>query len=104
MAPAMGRLLASFLVQFPKVDIVQHVTNRYVDLVEEGFDVGLRGHSGPLNDSSMIQRQLARTPWHLLPGEDYLKRAGEPEQLEDLASHPGAIYSREEYGNVSGGK
>lgn len=62
MAQTLAGLLCRFLVLHPRVNIDQHATNRYVDLVEEGFDVGLRGHSAPLPDSSLVQHRLARTP------------------------------------------
>ncbi len=84
-----AELVPRFMAQFPKVDIVQHATNRYVDLVDEGFDVGLRGHSEPLPDSSLIQRPLAAMPWHLFAGPSYLERAGIPQAPAALASHTG---------------
>ncbi|MGH8235633.1 MAG: LysR substrate-binding domain-containing protein [Steroidobacteraceae bacterium] len=87
MAPPLAELLARFLTTFPKVSLVQHATNRYVDLVEEGFDVGLRGHFQPLPDSGMIQRRLSPTPWHLFAAPGYLGRAGTPVNPADLVCH-----------------
>jgi len=76
MAEGLADLVARFLVRFPKINLVQHATNRFVDLVDEGFDVGIRGHSAPLVDSSLVQRALVKTPWHLFAGPAYCKRAG----------------------------
>jgi DNA-binding transcriptional LysR family regulator len=91
----MVELVTRFLSMFPKVSIVQRVTNRFVDLVEEGFDVGVRGHSGALPDSSLVQRPLARTPWHLFAAPIYLDCAGTPISPADLATHAGlALGSR----------
>jgi DNA-binding transcriptional LysR family regulator len=84
-----AELVPRFMARFPKVELVQHATNRYVDLVDEGFDVGLRGHSEPLPASSLIQRPLAAMPWHLFAGPAYLERAGTPETPAELASHAG---------------
>ncbi|MBA3595427.1 MAG: LysR family transcriptional regulator [Polaromonas sp.] len=89
MAQPLAALLCRFLVMFPKVNLVQHATNRHVDLVEEGFDVGLRGHFKPLPDSSLIQRKLASTPWHLFASPAYLKRVGAPQTPSELTAHPG---------------
>ncbi|MDO8375258.1 MAG: LysR substrate-binding domain-containing protein [Polaromonas sp.] len=97
MAQTLAPMLCRFLVLFPKVNLVQHATNRYVDLVEEGFDVGLRGHFKPLADSSLIQHRLARTPWYLFAGPAYLARAGAPQTVAELAAHPGlALGTRDE--------
>jgi DNA-binding transcriptional LysR family regulator len=84
-------LMLRFMTLYPKVDIVQHATNRYVDLVDEGFDVGLRAHGAPLPDSSLIRRPLAAMPWHLFAGPDYLARAGTPQTPADLAGHVGLV-------------
>ena len=62
MAENVAELLPRFLLRFPKVDLIQHSTNRYVGMVEEGFVDALRGHSGPLADSGLMQRPLAASP------------------------------------------
>ncbi len=86
---ALRDVLVPFLVDNPKVDVVQHVTNRAVDLVEGGFDMAIRAHTGPLPDSSLIQRRLAPAPWHLFAGPTYLERAGIPTSPESLDGHTG---------------
>lgn len=86
---ALRDVLVPFLVDNPKVDIIQHVTNRAVDLVEGGFDMAIRAHTGPLPDSSLIQRRLAHAPWHLFAGPAYLERAGVPTSPEALDGHMG---------------
>lgn len=90
-------LVTRFLAMFPKVSIVQCVTNRFVDLVEEGFDIAIRAHAEPLADSSLVQRTLAQTPWHLFAAPTYLDRLGTPENPADLEGHAGlALGSRGE--------
>jgi DNA-binding transcriptional LysR family regulator len=90
-----AELVTRFLCIFPKVNIVQCVTNRFIDLVEEGFDIGVRGHAGPLPDSSLVQRPLARTPWHLFAAPSYVNRVGTPVTPADLGVHAGlALGSR----------
>ena len=82
-------LLPRFALRFPKVDIIQHATNRYVDLVEEGFDLALRAHSEPLTDSSLISRLIAPTPWGLFANQSYVDARGAPSLPKDLAAHTG---------------
>lgn len=82
-------LLPKFSLRFPKVDIIQHATNRYVDLIDEGFDLALRAHSQPLPDSTLISRPMAATPWGLFASQDYIEKRGELTSPQDLAGHTG---------------
>ena len=85
MARFVTELISNFLTAYPKVDLVQYTTNRQVDLIEEGFDLGLRGHSAPLPDSSLVQRRLAETPWQVFAAPTYLAAAGTPSEPNDIA-------------------
>lgn len=78
------RLLPGFLEQYPDVFIELDLTDRVVDLVEEGFDVGIR--SGELRDSSMIARSLMGLHFVVCASPGYIERFGEvthPNQLKD---------------------
>ena len=86
---ALRDLLTRFLQENPGVEVVQNVTNQQVNLVEAGIDIALRGHVGPLPDSTLIQRTVARAPWFLFAGPTYLEGAGTPATPEDLSSHAG---------------
>lgn len=86
---ALGEILARFLADNPKVDVIQNVTNQPLDLVEARIDIALRGHAGPLPDSSFVQRRVARTPWYLFASPGYLEDAGVPGSPEDLQHHAG---------------
>lgn len=88
-AHLLTELLTRFLMRYPKVNLVQHATNRKVDLIEEGFDVGLRGHLRPLADSGLIVRRLSDTPWGLFAAPDYLARHPEPSTPDALRQHSG---------------
>jgi DNA-binding transcriptional LysR family regulator len=84
---ALAELIPRFMALYPRVRIVQHATNRYVDPVQEGFDVCLRAHSTLLPASTLIQRHLADIPWHLFAGPAYLARKGTPQTPDDLSAH-----------------
>ena len=86
---ALVELIAEFLSDNPKVDVIQNVTNQKVDLVEARVDIAIRGHAGPLPDASFVQSRLARTPWFLFAAPDYLEHAGYPESPDDLEEHQG---------------
>lgn len=87
MARLVSSLICDFLTAYPKVDLVQYTTNKNVDLIEEGFDIGLRGHSAPLPDSSLVQRRLAETPWQVYAAPTYLAAVGIPSEPADIAQH-----------------
>jgi len=84
---ALRDLLPVFLARYPKVQIVEILTDRLVDIVGEGFDLAIRGHITPLQDSSLIQRAIAKVPWCLFAGSQYLEQMGTPASPEDLAQH-----------------
>lgn len=84
---ALRDLLPTFLARYPKVQIVEISTDRLVDIVGEGFDLAIRGHISPLQDSSLVQRAIASVPWFLFAGPEYLEKSGAPATPEDLAQH-----------------
>ena len=76
---------------FPKLDVRLHVTDRFVDLVQEGFDIAVRSHFAPLPDSGLIQRQIGTERIILVASPGYLKERGVPQRPEDLKDHDGLI-------------
>ena len=84
---ALRDLIPNFLRQYPKVRIAEVSTDRYVDIVGEGFDIALRGHAGMMPDSSLVQRVIARVPWYIFGGRDYLARNGAPATPEEIRGH-----------------
>jgi DNA-binding transcriptional LysR family regulator len=91
---AMSDIVADFLVQYPKVNVVVHAVDRAVDIVGENFDIAIRAHSDPLPDSTLVQRTLAPAPWFLFAGSDYLDANGAPEKPHDLRDHPSLFMMR----------
>lgn len=86
---ALKELISQFLLENPNVTVQQQVTNAPVDLIGEGVDLALRGHTTALPDSSLIQKPLARVQWHLFAGPAYIETRGAPAQPEDLCRHRG---------------
>jgi DNA-binding transcriptional LysR family regulator len=92
---ALRDLLPNFMARYPKVRIVQYATDVQLDIVAEGFDLALRGHSSPLPNSTLVQRTVARVPWLLFAGPGYLDRTGTPERPGDLARHDAIALARD---------
>ena len=68
---ALKELIARFMTDNPQVTVLQQVTNQNIDLIASGVDMAIRGHTGPLPDSSLIQRPLAVVEWGLFTSPDY---------------------------------
>ena len=81
-------LLAEYHEQYPEVSFEFELTNRVVNLVEEGFDLALRATAHPERlDAGLIARQVTDIPFHLVAAPAYLDRAGRPAKLGDLNGH-----------------
>lgn len=78
-------LLPAYLAEHPEVGVELVLNDRYVDLLEEGFDVAVR--IGRLADSSLVVRRLAHSRLVLCAAPDYLARRGTPATAADLAEH-----------------
>jgi DNA-binding transcriptional LysR family regulator len=78
-------LVSEFLGRYPKVQLDVVLTPRRVDLVTEGFDLALR--AGPLVDSSLVVRRLGRSDHGLFASRAYLRKAGTPRRVSELAGH-----------------
>lgn len=79
--------LAELSARYPKLRLSLHVSDRFVDLVQEGFDIALRSHQAPLPDSTLLQKKIAAHPFFVVASPDYVRTHGEPLRPEDLANH-----------------
>ncbi|WP_349518773.1 LysR substrate-binding domain-containing protein [Marinobacter sp. NFXS11] len=79
-------IVTDFARQHPKVLIEQRVSNTMVDLITEGIDIAIRGHSGELPDSSLVQRFIANVEWQFYYSPCYLEQLEQLETPYDLAS------------------
>ncbi|BBU31053.1 transcriptional regulator [Burkholderia sp. THE68] len=92
---ALRGLLPRFCERFPKVRLMERLSDVEVDIVAEGFDIAIRAHSQPLQDSTLIQRPLAPTPWMLFSSPNFFDGAKLPEQPEDIAERRSLFMLRE---------
>ncbi len=84
-------IIASFLARYPEVDLRMTATDRVVDLIEDGFDVGIR--AGRLSDSSLIARKLGVLRSVIVASPEFLKRNGRPEVPLDLETLDCLLFS-----------
>lgn len=83
-------VLPTFFERYPEITVELAMNDRYVDLIDEGYDVALR--IGGLADSSLIARRIARSGLVALAAPGYLEGHGEPATPGDLARHACLIY------------
>lgn len=90
----MGKLLAKYQQEHPKVTIDLTLHDRQIDLIEEGYDLALR--IATLKDSSLIARKIA--PCHLVmcASPAYLEKHEKPQTPRDLKNHQCLLYAYSE--------
>ncbi len=78
-------VVPEFLAAHPLLTLDLQLANRYVDLVEEGYDLAVR--VGALSDSRLVVRRLAPSRRVLVASEPYLERRGVPRTPRELCEH-----------------
>jgi DNA-binding transcriptional LysR family regulator len=90
----LGPLLGAFAQEYPELRVDVDLSDRRVNLVEEGYDLALRGvQLGAAPDSSLVARRLLVVRSMICASPGYLARRGVPERLEDLVDHDCLHYS-----------
>jgi LysR family transcriptional regulator for bpeEF and oprC len=95
-APVFGRLyivprLPEFFARYPDISIELLVSERPINLVEEGVDLAIR--NGELADSSMTVRKIATTPLVAVATPAYLETRGVPACPGDLEQHSCVMFA-----------
>jgi DNA-binding transcriptional LysR family regulator len=88
----LGPVICAIAQRYPKLEIQVELNDRFVDLIEEGFDVALRIRTN-LPDSSLIARRIGDITRSVCAAPSYLKRMGTPKTPEELKNHACLIYT-----------
>ncbi|MFG0228174.1 LysR family transcriptional regulator [Achromobacter sp. 413638] len=91
--------LPAFLDAYPQIDITLGVTDRAVNLIEEGVDCALR--VGELPDSGLVARTMGKLPLINVASPAYLARHGVPRTPADLDAHACVHYASPSTGRVA---
>jgi DNA-binding transcriptional LysR family regulator len=78
-------LLPEFVRRYPKISVEVNIDNRNIDLIETNFDLAIR--LGEPEESRLIARKLEDAALGVYAAPSYLKMAGTPKTLADLAAH-----------------
>ncbi|MEG2961137.1 MAG: LysR family transcriptional regulator, partial [Janthinobacterium sp.] len=82
--------LAQFHAACPEVHLQLSLTDRLIDLTQEGIDCALR--VGDLQDSAFIGKQIGQMRFVTCASPAYLARHGTPHTLAELAAHQGIMH------------
>jgi DNA-binding transcriptional LysR family regulator len=83
-----GEMIARFMAQCPKVEVLLESTNRRVDVIREGFDLAIRVRFPPLEDSDLVIRKLADSPQRLAASGSLVEAFSRPLVPADLSTLP----------------
>ena len=84
-------LVSRFLQKYPDVRAELFLTNRFVDLVEDGYDVSIQ--PGALPDSAhVVAFKLVESPFRIVASPEYLARRGVPHSIQELEEHDCVVF------------
>src|SRR4029077_3176682 len=86
----LGRAIADLMEQYPELRVALVLSDEFVDVVQEGFDVTLR--IGDLPSSSLIARKLAPALRVVCAAPAYLAQHGVPRHPDELRDHQCLTY------------
>jgi DNA-binding transcriptional LysR family regulator len=95
-------VLADMARRHPQLHIHASYTDRFVDLIAEGFDCAIR--IGYLQDSNLIARRVGPIHGKLVASPDYIKAHGSPETLDELVAHQALMQGTEAWQFMDGDK
>ena len=91
-------IISDFMDGFPGVILDVDLSDRVVDVVEEGFDVVIR--AGELTDSRLTARRISGCAMNLVASPSYISRYGNPSTIDDLKNHKCILYRYPSSGRV----
>lgn len=87
-----------FLEKYPDVSLDLNLNDRRVNIVDEGFDVAIRG-SDNLEDSGLIARKLITMDHVLCGAPAYFERRGQPASPQEISDHECVQFSLSDHAN-----
>jgi DNA-binding transcriptional LysR family regulator len=95
-------VLAEMAHQHPQLQIQTSYSDRFVDLIAEGFDCAIR--VGYLQDSNLIAKRIGPIYGKLVASPDYIKTRGSPQTPDELVTHQALMQGTEAWQFMDGDK
>lgn len=93
-------VLADMARRHPQLQIHTSYSDRFVDLIAEGFDCAVRG--GYLQDSNLIAKRVGPIRGKLVASSDYIRTYGSPESPDEVAKHQALMQGTETWQFLDG--
>lgn len=84
------RVITPFIERYPDVRVDLELTNRSVNIIEEGYDASIC--AGPIPSLSVVAHKLMDSPFRIVASPKYLARRGAPETPEALSEHDCVVF------------
>jgi DNA-binding transcriptional LysR family regulator len=101
-ASHLAPVLAEFAGRHPRLHLLASYSDRFVDIIGEGFDCAIR--VGRMTDSSLVARCVGRIKGRLVASPDYIRQHGAPETPEQLLEHQALMQGTETWSFLDGDK
>ncbi|MBD9650995.1 LysR family transcriptional regulator [Ensifer sp. ENS09] len=88
-----GEMIARFMAECPKVEVVLESTNRRVDVLREGIDVAIRVRFPPLEESDLVVKRFAESKQRLVASPRLLAGMASPPAPADLGGLPSLAWN-----------
>ncbi|MCE8004363.1 LysR family transcriptional regulator [Billgrantia ethanolica] len=88
-------LVNDFLKLHPQLEMRLHLTNRQVDVIDEGYDVVIR--MGTLQDSTLVARRLCERHEYVVASPSYFQSVSQPHSIAELIHHRCLIGTRDQW-------
>lgn len=88
-------LVNDFQCRHPQLEVQMHLTNRRVELIDEGYDIAIR--MGVLEDSTLIARRLCERREYVVGSRAYFEQVPRPHSLAELSNHRCLVGSRDHW-------
>jgi DNA-binding transcriptional LysR family regulator len=85
-----AELLAEFARLYPDIHVDLSLSSHRVDLVENGFDIGIRADKS--HDPNLVVRSVGNAALGLFAAPTYLEARGTPKEVADLAAHDAVLF------------
>ena len=95
----LARMLNDFALVYPDISFELYISDRPVDIVQEGFDFALR--IGTQEDSRLIAKPVAKQSIIVCASPAYLAKWGTPLSFEDITNHRMLVISNAEYARAN---
>lgn len=95
-----ARVIAQMACRYPQLQIQTCYTDRFVDLIAEGYDCAIR--VGHLQDSNLVARRVGPLYGSFVASPDYIRVHGSPETPEELVAHQALMQGTETWQVMDG--